>query len=444
MANRPRKNTLRKEEKLARERAEQRRGYAAAARLVGVADLLAKFPEYAMRQMYEGQVLEPAIVPADPVSAAHPAAGRVTTTLRRAMRAALMNLEDGRRYPAAHVLTYVYGLRLLFESAAKCPDPTALALGRAGLPRALATYEQYQTPALLAQEAALRLAAAEHARMDSVFVSFKADFVRTPTGRNRFRFPFTLTPPITTRLTIDGAARPAFRVGGHQGCMYAHEWTDWAADVLGGPADAPPLPVYIQSHALARVEERLKAMGTPAARLWMWEGLRNPTVTAIDGDKVTVEFKFFEYRVGYMVGRRVPNPAGKGDAIVITTFLFLTMAGTPEARRLHDALRLRRDEIAYQRLDELETYTNSDLLDDPDLLTIFRECGCGHLADMRDKWAGLMELHGDIYQTSAGEVRRFLRLDEARQRRSLEARLGLDLPGLESDDDDYDALPEAA
>jgi hypothetical protein len=59
------------------------------------------------------------------------------------------------------------------------------------------------------------------------------------------------------------------------------------------------------------------------------------------------------------------------------------MQGTPEARRLFDALRLRRPDIEFTGLDDLRSFVNSDLADDPDLRPIFESCGCGALIQLR-------------------------------------------------------------
>jgi hypothetical protein len=78
-------------------------------------------------------------------------------------------------------------------------------------------------------------------------------------------------------------------------------------------------------------------------------------------------------RVGYLLGQRLPN------AVLIKTFLLLTMQGTPESRNLHRLLRLHRPDIEYLGLDDLETLATTDLLRDPEVADIFRRCGCGDL-----------------------------------------------------------------
>lgn len=78
-------------------------------------------------------------------------------------------------------------------------------------------------------------------------------------------------------------------------------------------------------------------------------------------------------RVGYLVARRL------SDKIVITTILFLTMQGTPEAQRLAKELRLHGLDIEYNRLDSLSGFLNTDLSKDAKLAHVFEEVGCGDL-----------------------------------------------------------------
>src|SRR6185369_8303135 len=91
--------------------------------------------------------------------------------------------------------------------------------------------------------------------------------------------------------------------------------------------------------------------------------------------------------------------------LIITTFLFLTMQGTPEAQRLARKLKLRRMDIEYQRLDELETFLNTDLRNDPLLAELFEECGCGHLLRLNAAQPPSEEGY-------ARELRKYLRLDQ--------------------------------
>ena len=78
-----------------------------------------------------------------------------------------------------------------------------------------------------------------------------------------------------------------------------------------------------------------------------------------------------EKRLGYLV-------VTAGDGWVgVRTFLFLTMAQTPEGKLLEKALKLTRDEVTYWRLHELSRFTQTDLKDDPQLRNCLVNAGAG-------------------------------------------------------------------
>lgn len=69
-----------------------------------------------------------------------------------------------------------------------------------------------------------------------------------------------------------------------------------------------------------------------------------------------------------------------------------------------------------------EGFRNSgNILDDPVLLEVFRQCGCAHLAEMRS-------CVGRSPQAYAAELRKYLRLDEEKRLQALSRRLGVSLP----------------
>lgn len=67
---------------------------------------------------------------------------------------------------------------------------------------------------------------------------------------------------------------------------------------------------------------------------------------------------------------------------MITTFLFLTMAGTPEGDHLRRRLKLDRDDMNWLGMDTLGYFIRSDVAKDSRLRAIFTDCGCGHLFDL--------------------------------------------------------------
>jgi len=109
------------------------------------------------------------------------------------------------------------------------------------------------------------------------------------------------------------------------------------------------------------------------------DSLENPNFVAEARGSWLVEVKVFDRRIGYFVATRVVN------SIVVRTFLFLTMEGTPESQLLKQNLRFKRADITQLHLHELKTFLYTDLQKDSKLVHLFEECGCGHLLTLRSR-----------------------------------------------------------
>ena len=132
-------------------------------------------------------------------------------------------------------------------------------------------------------------------------------------------------------------------------------------------------PVYVQSHAIRNLHERVPIGDEGVVHDAMWHSFLSPKVTRNHKGEYLIEFRFFDYKLGYFVAEVIER------SILVTTFLFLTMQGTPEAVSLFDQLRLRRPDIEQLGLDSLKNYLFTDLQKDPELASMLEACGCGHL-----------------------------------------------------------------
>ena len=202
---------------------------------------------------------------------------------------------------------------------------------------------------------------------------------------------------------FSGGSRPMLRVG-TPNAWEGIEWASWSRDVLSGQWQAAlgieagaQWPVYVQSHALKQLRERLNAYAyADWAEHWLHESMRRPTIVSrLSGGDLLVAYEVQGKRLGYLV-----VTAGEGF-VGVRTFLFLTMAQTPEGRLLERRLKLTRNEVQYWRLHELSRYTQTDLKDDPELRQLFSECGCGHLFELNEDAGALAPAAGRITSIAA-------------------------------------------
>jgi len=202
-------------------------------------------------------------------------------------------------------------------------------------------------------------------------------------------------------IVIDGERREIYRLSHAIGRREPEPITIDAK--LLGRQSGDSFPVFIQRHALQRLEQRLGPINQ-AAGLFICDALREPRTIVQDmPGKFLIEYRFVELKVGYLAATLLE---GK---LILTTFLFLTMDGTPEGRKLKEVLHIKRQELAYNKLDDIKTFTHTDVLENSTLATIFKECGCGDLIKLRER-------KGDTVDTPfAAEIKKYLRLDKRRE-----------------------------
>jgi hypothetical protein len=219
-----------------------------------------------------------------------------------------------------------------------------------------------------------------------------------------FAYGLSLNRQKAEKIDVDmgGKKRPAYRVGwafGNEGIVWS---TINARDlgIRGGFSDQP-LKVYIQSHALIRLIERLDHVGETLPQLSLIESLTNlKTIRMADGS-ILIEYRLFDLKVGYLV---IDILTG---LVIIRTFLFLTNSGTPEGENLKKILGLQMEERKYLEIDKLSGFLLSDLKNDKNLIEIFTRAGCGSLFQFAGKG-----LDVDPQIKLAQKVAAYLRLHE--------------------------------
>lgn len=139
-----------------------------------------------------------------------------------------------------------------------------------------------------------------------------------------------------------------------------------------------PLPVYIQRHALQRLDERLGLQANNVHAHLFFSLYEQPVKYVLGNGCTLIEFNMYEYKVGYLL------TTFHGDKLVIRSFLFLTNDGTPEGRKLRQLTGLAKYDKKYLGIDKLSTFTAYKIHEDEELNALFHEAGCGSLLDARN------------------------------------------------------------
>lgn len=176
------------------------------------------------------------------------------------------------------------------------------------------------------------------------------------------------------KINIGRETRLAYRVGwclADQGAV----WSKVTGAQFGYDNALSDLPVrvYIQAHALQRLKERLDVLNNSYLHFYLYLAMENPKVVRTEKGHRLIEFYYDGKKLGYLAFDLL------GKTLVIRTFLFLTMDGTPEGEALHDMLGIRAEDKKYLAIDRLSTFIISDIKSNPAVKQHFIDAGCGQL-----------------------------------------------------------------
>lgn len=194
--------------------------------------------------------------------------------------------------------------------------------------------------------------------------------------------------PITMDFVVNGDKRPAYKYGVpfHKIGVF---WKTYKPPDKGAFRWKEELEIYIQSHAIKRLYERVELINPVFMRYFLFYSLGNPKMV-YENNFLLIPYQMDNVIIGYF---KADITQGK---ILIRTFLFLTNEGTPEARRLKKNTGLMKADIKYLKIDKLSTFIQSDIVKNERMKNIFIEAGCGGLFalkfDTPDAYSGKIKL----------------------------------------------------
>jgi hypothetical protein len=183
-------------------------------------------------------------------------------------------------------------------------------------------------------------------------------------------------------ITINGCKRPAFKLAKpFDSATTPVVWISVDASLLGdfykGSKNA--LDVFIQSHALTRLKERLDLLDQEAINYAIWENTHTIEQFVSYHGYLLLPFKVFGVKIGYLVA----NVAE--DKLLFRTFLFITHNSSPEGVRLRKLTGLGKEDITYWKIDRLSTFVKLKEEKYPGLIDLFCKAGLEQLMELKDK-----------------------------------------------------------
>jgi hypothetical protein len=335
-----------------------------------------------------------------PTAQRSPAMADLKDGIERALAEVTMCTEDGKSFPLLDFLSVCPTLRSGFSSLTSAPLSQKQRLFVEHAAKVSAAFFKERIGDTLEElDTEIMVYLLVDSRIDcQVFGCLLEDQGFFP-GKPVFQLTLLGSEPREIRVEIDGQGRPAFQCAVPWG-FDGIQWMECGGAALGLDSGRQ-YPVFLQSHALRRLRERLKSRLVPEVTLQigLMCSLAELTVVERRGDRWLIAFHLRGIRVGYLVARVFQ------DKVVITTFLLLTMEGTPECRLLKRNLGLTRRDIEYEGLDRLETFLAPDVLADKDLVRVLEESGCGSLLALARDGFSQTAVAG-----RAEELKRFLRI----------------------------------
>jgi hypothetical protein len=251
----------------------------------------------------------------------------------------------------------------------------------------------------------------EKSSPDSQFIGLNIQEKKMSRGRYQIHLAFDAVPAQITRVLVKGRVQNAYRLGRFQPKSgFEMDWlTKKPLDLGLTGSFSETLPVYVQVHALRRAKERLDHPGAfDLFTALIFDSIRSiPSVTQSQIGKPSAGVIVFPnesaslipfkvetgLKIGYLLVTRTPS------AIIVHTFILLTMGRSPEGRALTEKFQMRWRDFDYLELDRLSTFTKSDIADNPQLRPIFDSAGFKDFLD----WAKKLS-QGEVLKPLAQEM----------------------------------------
>lgn len=193
-----------------------------------------------------------------------------------------------------------------------------------------------------------------------------------------FTFDLHVQKPIKEYIVIDHIRRPVYRLFLPAGAPEHNHFItlppNYLAPLYKGNTDT--VPVFIQSHAIKRLKERLSPINPLMINLcfsFSWLNMKTPF---IKGHKVFIPFYTLVTKTGYWVAEIIDRK------VVIKTFILVTHASAPEGSKFQELTGFTKTDMSYWDITKLETFIYNDMQPDNALYTYFEQSGLLQLFDL--------------------------------------------------------------
>ena len=187
------------------------------------------------------------------------------------------------------------------------------------------------------------------------------------------------TVPEKRMVPVGGENHTVYRLGIAR-YQTGPEWLQFKAghNIPGADPDKE-VKVYVQSHVMKRLYERIDCIPKESVFVEFLNSLREPVITYnTQTRKILIEYQLFNVKTGYLLATMA------GNRLIIRTFLFITLTGSPEGERLHKNARIKKDDVTFLEIDRLSTFMTPEIQQNKHIKQFFVEAGMKSLFDLYD------------------------------------------------------------
>lgn len=176
---------------------------------------------------------------------------------------------------------------------------------------------------------------------------------------------------IERKIKIDGISRAIYKVGIPSVNKNEHKWAQISTCLLGDHyyGDQDQLDIYIQTHALKRLEERLDVFDIISRNFVFADSMCEIEHVELSRNHILIPVQLVDKKLGYFFCNVID------EKLIIRTFLFLTHNATPEGEKLKKYMGLQTIDVHYWQIDKLSTLIQMDERHWPKLMELFEKVG---------------------------------------------------------------------
>ncbi|MFA9392889.1 MAG: hypothetical protein ACERKD_23985 [Prolixibacteraceae bacterium] len=188
--------------------------------------------------------------------------------------------------------------------------------------------------------------------------------------QNGLKFNLTQIHKATpVEIKIGDGYRPVFPIGWVKGEKFKQVSITPQKLHLATKIYRSNVPVFIQSHAIIRMNERLDFAINGFVHLMAFASVSEPVIIRKGRTAYLLEFRINEFKVGYFAADLI------GKKLIIRTFLLATQQGTPEEEKFRQITGLTRDDIDFLKMTKISSFAKSGIESNSRLKAIFKEAG---------------------------------------------------------------------